>query len=286
MLCCSASTVKRHLLGMQMPCSVRQCDTSAACISIDFKLVQTLTPHLTWVSSKERCFWMSIAPCAQQGLCVQGGELLSGGGQASSLLTSTRKQQRSIRDFFVSPPTVPSAKRPKTQPRPFSSAQASASGVSSAHSSKPDDSAAQDTAALEPTPQYTAAEEGDVAAAQHQTSIQPESCRPALSPRHVQQLSHQSDTVQIGSKSSHPQLQMTLAKQAAANAIESSSVQSKVTGNTIPSQVSQILSHSPAAHGQDRDELQPGRPSNNVPCIHDEKENVHTVSAVSTIQVV
>lgn len=219
---------------------------------------------------------------------MQGGELLSGGGQASSLLTSTRKQQRSIRDFFVSPPAVPAAKRLKTQSHPLSSAQAPASSVSAAHSSKPDGPAAPATAALEPTPQYSAAEKGDVAAAQlmHQTSIQPESCRPALSPRHVQQQSHQSETVQIMSKSSHPQLQMTLAKQAAGSATESSSVQSKITGNTIPGQVPQILSHSPAAHGQDRDELQPGRPSNNVPCIHDEKENVHTVSAVSTIQVV
>lgn len=219
---------------------------------------------------------------------MQGGELLSDGGQASSLLTSTRKQQRSIRDFFVSPPAVPAAKRLKTQSHPLSSAQAPASGVSAAQSSKPDDSATQDTAALEPTPQYSAAKEGDVAAAQqmHQTSIQPESCHHALSPRHVQQQSHQSDTVQIGSKPSHPQLQMTLTKQAAANAIESSSVQSKVTGDTIPTQVPRSPCQSPIAHGHDRDQLQPGRPSNNVPCIHDEKENVQYVSAVSTIQVV
>lgn len=49
-------------------------------------------------------------------LHLQAADLLSGGPLASVAVSTTRKQQRSIRDFFTSPPVLPSAKRLKTQP--------------------------------------------------------------------------------------------------------------------------------------------------------------------------
>lgn len=49
-------------------------------------------------------------------LHLQAVDLLSSGPPASAAVSTARKQQRSIRDFFTSPPVLPSAKRLKTQP--------------------------------------------------------------------------------------------------------------------------------------------------------------------------
>ena len=49
-------------------------------------------------------------------LFPQASDLLSSGPPPSAAVSTNRKQQRSIRDFFTSPPTLPSPKRLKTQP--------------------------------------------------------------------------------------------------------------------------------------------------------------------------
>ena len=98
-------------------------------------------------------------------LFLQALDLLSSGPPANAAVSTTRKQQRSIRDFFTSPPFLPSAKRLKTQPQAqhasaashsaqharadqntSCSAQVAAGAVSAAQDSAFSASAAQDSA--------------------------------------------------------------------------------------------------------------------------------------------
>lgn len=87
-------------------------------------------------------------------------DLLVGGPAVSAAVSTSRKQQRSIRDFFTSPPILPSAKRLKTQAPAGEASAASRSGQhattadhdSAAHASGAHDSASYDSAPQDSAP--------------------------------------------------------------------------------------------------------------------------------------
>ena len=95
---------------------------------------------------------------------LQGHSLLMGGVPSSTLLTSSRKQQRSIRDFFISPPAVPSAKRLKAQSHASSSAHDSDAQHSAAHDSNIHRQPICGTAASESAPHNPASHESSASA--------------------------------------------------------------------------------------------------------------------------
>lgn len=82
-------------------------------------------------------------------------DLLAGGPSASTAVSTVRKQQRSIRDFFTSPPLLPSAKRLKTQPQ---AQHASAAAHSVQHASADRDSAVAASAAHDAAASASAAQ--------------------------------------------------------------------------------------------------------------------------------
>ena len=67
-------------------------------------------------------------------LCLQAADLLSNVASASAVTTTSRRQ-RSICDFFVSPPVLPSAKRLKTEAHASSCEQAAPAQTSGKHGS-------------------------------------------------------------------------------------------------------------------------------------------------------
>lgn len=104
---------------------------------------------------------------------MQALDLLVGGPPVSAAVSTSRKQQRSIRDFFTSPPILPSAKRLKTQAPAGQASAASPSGQqattadhdSAAHASAAHDAASHASAAHAAAAQDSAAHDSVACAA-------------------------------------------------------------------------------------------------------------------------
>jgi len=199
------------------------------------------------------------------------------------VLTSSRKQQRSIRDFFISPPAIPSAKRLKTQSHAAVSAQTSATSFeaaqsSAAHCSRADGSAAQATSATESAPCFSAADNKAAAGSkltQH-SRVQSEACHTLQRAQHVQQhdAPPQPKSSQPSCKSGDVQLQQALVRQAPASVMSSDALRSTVNLNAVQCHVVNIPAQS-VAYREVKD--QPDDNVANMQFTHDEKENVYGI---------
>ena len=207
---------------------------------------------------------------------------MTGGAAGSTVLTSSRKQQqRSIRDFFISPPAIPSAKRLKTQSHATISAQTSGTSVeaaqsSAAHCSRADGSVAQASSASESAPCFSAAGNKEAAASkltQH-SNVQSEAWHALQRTQHVQQHCGppQPKSSQPRSKSGDVQLHQTLVRQAAVSVMTSDALPSTVNLNAVQCHVVEIPAHLVAYR-----EVKDQPDAANMHFEHDDKENVHEV---------
>ena len=211
-------------------------------------------------------------------MCMQDQELLTGGAAPSTVLTSSRKQQRSIRDFFISPPAIPSAKRLKTQSHATVPAQTSGTSVeaaqsSAAHCSRTDGSAAQASSASESAPCFLAAYNKEAAGSkltQH-SRVQSETCHTLQSTQHVPQHYAPSQPKSSRPRSQSGDVQQTLVQPAAVSVMSSDALQSTVNLHAVQCHVVKIPARS-VAYREVKD--QPDGNVANMHFVHGEKENV------------